>query len=633
MTTKGLATVGMLLRHNIKLAGDVSLARAEFKSFSASAVRDISRSDWASSPFRALPEKIQVRLRQHARADELLGFVGQVPLSRLAEIIQRIAFAQDLVILADWKAWADSPLVEKQAEGVFSAVPVAALCEFASHDQVLMSTAPHATLDQLLSYLLRGQTAGNAVRRIVESKNSTLALSHDLHIYKAKFFPRFVRALLNIYRPVGEGVVLDPFSGSGTALLEASALGYETIGIDVDPISAMISDSKVRPFVAERSVTRNVLRRLIAELSKVRSPAIDSKPSAALSDELRKKIARRDSKDGTNFLPEIESDLRHLQKIRKNLGRQVPELLDVLFSDAVTKKIRYRYIGVGNGKYTIEIVRQRIVHRLQEKARSMLALCDVFEWLEQKAKIRFAESSAVRGNAVTLEGLPPKVRVAGCITSPPYLPASSGREHYASSRALAFSITDRGADQLHAQNAFVGAADPMTLNALAASNLTPAGRRLLAYLTSDSENCDPQRDPMRFERKAIPTYQYLLDIESFLRALRKRVNPDGVCIVVVASQHLFYSHRRQEIQKQGLKVEDPVEYIAKGRELYGEIAERAGWDLEEEVVVELAKSAVSTARPRSSDEYSESALVLRPAASRKQPAAQRRSQSEILVAA
>jgi len=45
------------------------------------------------------------------------------------------------------------------------------------------------------------------------------------------FLRRVVRAAL----PLGEGVVLDPFAGSGSTLAAAEAVGYSSIGVEIDP--------------------------------------------------------------------------------------------------------------------------------------------------------------------------------------------------------------------------------------------------------------------------------------------------------------------------------------------------------------------------------------------------------------
>lgn len=45
-----------------------------------------------------------------------------------------------------------------------------------------------------------------------------------------EFLRRIVRAML----PLGEGVILDPFAGSGSTLAAAEAVGYESVGVEMD---------------------------------------------------------------------------------------------------------------------------------------------------------------------------------------------------------------------------------------------------------------------------------------------------------------------------------------------------------------------------------------------------------------
>jgi site-specific DNA-methyltransferase (adenine-specific) len=44
----------------------------------------------------------------------------------------------------------------------------------------------------------------------------------------------FLRALVRAALPLGEGTVLDPFAGSGSTLAAAAAVGYRSIGVEID---------------------------------------------------------------------------------------------------------------------------------------------------------------------------------------------------------------------------------------------------------------------------------------------------------------------------------------------------------------------------------------------------------------
>jgi len=79
---------------------------------------------------------------------------------------------------------------------------------------------------------------------------------HRLHPYKGKFIPQLVEYFLDahtdnfkteIFFKPGD-IVLDPFAGSGTTLVQANELGVHAVGVDVSAFNVMIAGCKLNKY-------------------------------------------------------------------------------------------------------------------------------------------------------------------------------------------------------------------------------------------------------------------------------------------------------------------------------------------------------------------------------------------------
>ena len=77
---------------------------------------------------------------------------------------------------------------------------------------------------------------------------SVTSYTHGFHKYPAKFIPQIPGWAIKRYLGEDAGrLILDPFSGSGTTLVESSLSGNSSIGIDIDPLSVLIAKVKTTP--------------------------------------------------------------------------------------------------------------------------------------------------------------------------------------------------------------------------------------------------------------------------------------------------------------------------------------------------------------------------------------------------
>ena len=79
-----------------------------------------------------------------------------------------------------------------------------------------------------------------------EAKRSdTSYITHGYHRYPAKFIPQLARRLIETYSESND-MVLDPFCGCGTTLVESVVAKRYSYGADINPIAIMMTKAKTQ---------------------------------------------------------------------------------------------------------------------------------------------------------------------------------------------------------------------------------------------------------------------------------------------------------------------------------------------------------------------------------------------------
>lgn len=81
------------------------------------------------------------------------------------------------------------------------------------------------------------------------SSEETQYLLHNLHAYPARFIPQIPKRAIERWSQPGD-VVLDPFCGSGTTLLEGLLARRSSVGIDNNGVAILISRAKTQSYTA-----------------------------------------------------------------------------------------------------------------------------------------------------------------------------------------------------------------------------------------------------------------------------------------------------------------------------------------------------------------------------------------------
>lgn len=122
-------------------------------------------------------------------------------------------------------------------------------------------------------FMLRGRTIDVRFRSLAsEDVSFADRLTHQLHPYPARLLPQIAHFFLSVPQvaPPG-GIVLDPFAGSGTVLVEARAVGLDAVGVDSNPFARLLTQVKCEGYADADALQKSVAE-TITQAKKFKKP-------------------------------------------------------------------------------------------------------------------------------------------------------------------------------------------------------------------------------------------------------------------------------------------------------------------------------------------------------------------------
>lgn len=227
---------------------------------------------------------------------------------------------------------------------------------------------------------------------------------HSMHAFPCKFPGSLPNSIIKEFSNKKD-VICDPFVGSGTTLVEASLLGHESIGVDINPIACLLSKVKSTPIPLSKL---NKIPLILENIKDDYSKAVNNNFSSI-------KIVNFKSIDHW-FKNNV---IRELSLIKENIlkvsDKDLRDLLLIAFSSIIVRVSNQesdtRYAAINKNIKNGDTLK-KFIDRANEYKESMKNFWNLLPDKKIKSKVILSDTRSmkkIKSNSVDL-----------IITSPPY---------------------------------------------------------------------------------------------------------------------------------------------------------------------------------------------------------------------
>lgn len=368
---------------------------------------------------------------------------------------------------------------------------------------------------------------------------------HGIHEYRGKFFPQLVRSLLNIAGVGPASLVLDPMCGSGTTPTEAVLLGCQAIGLDLNPLSVLMSRAKYASLTIQPD-------ELIKEFQSLKVELLHPSTSSTHLPWFESLFPQDQAYLANWFAPQVLAALDPMADQIKNTKHPACRLLFQVTLSNILRRVSWQKDDDLRVRKEIQPeleidVRAEFLAELNRSVKTILAL------LYENQDFPVGQATIIEGNARQADRLLAGQRgqIEAIITSPPYATALP----YLDTDRLSLCYLGLLSRPQHRQRDYQMIGNREITERQRQLNWQEYQQRraeLPAEITRVIDLIDTlnRQTEVGFRRRNLPALlaRYFLDMQQVFQTFLHLLKPGAPAYVVVGNNHTIAGGQRVEIE-------------------------------------------------------------------------------------